>query len=400
MALVIGTPGGPGAVRLLLLGSGELGREVAIEAMRLGVEVVAVDRYAAAPAMQVAHRAHVVDMLDPAALRAVVEAERPDLVVPELEAIATAELVALEAEGVRVVPTARAARLTMDREGIRRLAAEELGLPCSPYRFAADEAAYAAAVAEIGLPCVVKPVMSSSGKGQSTVRPGDDPLDAWRYAQRGGRVAGQPVIVEGFVEFDYEITLLTVRHARGVTFCPPIGHRQEAGDYRESWQPQPMSPAALAAARDVAGAVTAALAEGGTGWGVYGVELFVRGDEVLFSEVSPRPHDTGMVTMVTQPQSEFALHVRAILGLPVDDADVALDAPGASAVVLATEAATAPSYAGVPDALAVPTAQLRLFAKPDCTPGRRLGVALARGNDVADARARATAAAAAICVGG
>jgi phosphoribosylglycinamide formyltransferase 2 len=392
--MVIGTPGSPRAVRLLLLGAGELGREVAIEAMRLGVEVVAVDRYAGAPAMQVAHRWHVVDMLDAAALRAVVEAERPDLVVPELEAIATTELVALEAGGQRVVPTARAARLTMDREGIRRLAAEELGLPCSPYRFAADEAEYAAAVAAIGTPCVVKPVMSSSGKGQSTVRDGDDPMEAWRYAQRGGRVAGQPVIVEGFVEFDYEITLLTVRHAAGVTFCPPIGHRQEAGDYRESWQPQPMTDAALRNAKHVAATVTEALG----GWGVFGVELFVRGDEVLFSEVSPRPHDTGMVTMATQPLSEFALHVRAILGLPVDDLDVALDVPGASAVILADAEATAPAYDGIDAALAVPTAQVRIFAKPECTPGRRLGVALARGRDVDEARARARAAAGSVRV--
>ena len=396
MALVIGTPGSERAVRLLLLGSGELGREVAIEAMRLGVEVVAVDRYAGAPAMQVAHRWHVVDMLDAAALRQVVEKERPDLVVPELEAIATAELVALEAEGHRVIPTARAARLTMDREGIRRLAAEELGLACSPYRFARDEEEYAAAIAAVGPPCVVKPVMSSSGKGQSTVRPGDDPLAAWRYAQQGGRVAGQPVIVEGFVEFDYEITLLTVRHAAGVTFCPPIGHRQEAGDYRESWQPQPMSEAALRHARDVAAAVTDALG----GWGIFGVELFVRGDEVLFSEVSPRPHDTGMVTMATQPLSEFALHVRAILGLPVDDLDVALDSPGASAVILADAAATAPAYDGVAAALAVPAAQVRIFGKPDCKPGRRLGVALARGRDVDEARARARAAAGSIRVVG
>ena len=392
--MLIGTPGGPGAVRMLLLGSGELGREVAIEAMRLGVEVVAVDRYAGAPAMQVAHRSHVVDMLDAAALRDVVERERPHLVVPELEAIATSELVALEAEGHRVVPTANAARLTMDREGIRRLAAEELGLPCSPYRFAATEESYLAAVAEIGTPCVVKPVMSSSGKGQSTVRPGDDPAEAWRYAQRGGRVAGQPVIVEGFVEFDYEITLLTVRHAAGVTFCPPIGHRQEAGDYRESWQPQPMSEAALRNARDVAARVTEALG----GWGVFGVELFVRGDEVLFSEVSPRPHDTGMVTMATQPLSEFALHVRAILGLPVDDLDVALDSPGASAVVLADAEGVAPRYDGVAAALSVPTAQVRLFGKPDCKPGRRLGVALARGNDVEQARDRARVAAASVRV--
>jgi phosphoribosylglycinamide formyltransferase 2 len=394
MSFTVGTPGGADAVRMLLLGAGELGREVAIEAMRLGVEVVAVDRYAAAPAMQVAHRAHVVDMLDAAALRAVIERERPHLVVPELEAIATSELVALEAEGHRIVPTARAARLTMDREGIRRLAAEELGLPCSAYRFAADQVEYLKAIEAVGLPCVVKPVMSSSGMGQSTVRPGDDPMAAWTYARDSGRVPGQPVIVERFVEFDYEITLLTVRHAGGVTFCPPIGHRQEAGDYRESWQPQPMSPAALAAARDVAATVTGALG----GYGIFGVELFVRGDEVLFSEVSPRPHDTGMVTMATQPQSEFALHVRAILGLPVDDDDVALDSPGASAVILASEAGTSLSYAGIAEALAVPTAQVRIFAKPDCKPGRRLGVALARGADPVEARDRARTAAAAVRV--
>jgi phosphoribosylglycinamide formyltransferase 2 len=391
----VGTPGSADAVRLLLLGSGELGREVAIEAMRLGVEVVAVDRYAGAPAMQVAHRSHVLDMLDAAALRAVVELERPHLVVPELEAIATAELVALESEGWAIVPTARATQLTMDREGIRRLAAEELGLATSPYRFAATEREYLDAVAEIGVPCVVKPVMSSSGKGQSTVTRDDDPAAAWRYAQQGGRVAGQPVIVEGFVEFDYEITLLTVRHAAGVTFCAPIGHGQEAGDYRESWQPQPMSAAALDAAREIASRVTGALG----GWGVFGVELFVRGDEVLFSEVSPRPHDTGMVTMVTQPQSEFALHVRAVLGLPVTDVDVALDSPGASAVLLADTAADAPVHTGLAAALAVPTAQVRIFSKPDTRPGRRMGVALARGSDVEQARERARTAAAALRVG-
>jgi phosphoribosylglycinamide formyltransferase 2 len=282
----------------------------------------------------------------------------------------------------------------MDRAGIRRLAAEELGLPTSPYRFAADEEEYRAAVEAIGTPCVVKPVMSSSGKGQSTVRPGDDPMDAWQYAQRSGRVAGQPVIVEGFVEFDYEITLLTVRHAAGVTFCPPIGHLQEAGDYRESWQPQPMSEQALANARDVALRITDALG----GHGIFGVELFVRDDGVLFSEVSPRPHDTGMVTMATQPLSEFALHVRAILGLPVDDLDVALDSPGASAVILATAESTNPSYDGIPAALAVPTAQVRIFGKPDCKPGRRMGVALARGNDVHQARDRARAAAGSVRV--
>jgi phosphoribosylglycinamide formyltransferase 2 len=382
--------------RLLLLGAGELGREVAIEAVRLGCEVVAVDRYPGAPAMQVAHRSHVVDMLDPLALRAVVEQEQPAVVVPEIEALATAELVALEEAGVRVVPTARAARLTMDREGIRRLAAEELGLPTSPYRFAADEAEYLRAVEEIGRPCVVKPVMSSSGKGQSVVGPDDDPRRAWRYAQEGGRVTGQAVIVEGLVEFDYEITLLAVRHAGGTTTCAPIGHRQEQGDYRESWQPQPMSDAALAAAQDVARRVTDALG----GHGVFGVELFVRGDQVWFSEVSPRPHDTGMVTMATQPQSEFALHVRAILGLPIDDADVEVVRPGASAVVLATQELDHPGYEGIAEALAVSTAQVRIFRKPDARPGRRMGVTLATADTVATAVDRAVTAAAAVRVVG
>jgi len=391
---VIGTPGSDRSVRLMLLGAGELGREVAIEAMRLGVEVVAVDRYAGAPAMQVAHRSHVVDMLDGPALRAVVEAERPHLVVPELEALATETLLELEAEGVRVVPTARATRLTMDREGIRRLAAEELGLPTSSYRFANDIGEFTAAVTAIGLPCVVKPVMSSSGKGQSTVRDGDDPLAAWDYARSSGRVLDQPVIVEGLVEFDYEITLLTVQHAGGVTVCPPIGHRQERGDYRESWQPHAMTDLAWRRSVEIAGAVTGALG----GYGLFGVELFVRGDEVLFSEVSPRPHDTGMVTMVTQPLSEFALHVRAILGLPVHDDHVALDSPGASAVVLGVGSSDRPAYAGVDAALRVPTSQLRLFGKPTSTPGRRLGVALARGADVEEARRRACAAAAAVRV--
>ncbi len=390
----IGTPGSVRAVRLMLLGAGELGREVAIEAMRLGVEVIAVDRYDGAPAMQVAHRSHVVDMLDGAALRAVIEREDPHLVVPELEAIATETLLALEAEGRRIVPTARATRLTMDREGIRKLAAEELGLATSPYRFASDEAEYLAAVEAVGTPCVVKPVMSSSGKGQSTVRTPDDALAAWTYARSSGRVHDQPVIVEGFVEFDYEITLLTVQHAGGVTVCPPIGHRQEKGDYRESWQPQPMSDLAWDRSVEIATRVTSALG----GWGLFGVELFVRGDDVLFSEVSPRPHDTGMVTMATQPLSEFALHVRAILGLPVDEAHVALDSPGASAVILADATGDAPSYAGIATALQVPTSQLRIFGKPDCTPGRRLGVALARGATVDDARQRARDAAAAVRV--
>lgn len=383
-------------MRVLLLGSGELGKEVVIELQRLGVELIAVDRYADAPAMQVAHRSHVVDMLDPAALRKIITEEQPHLVVPEVEAIATDELLALESEGQRVVPTARATRLTMNREGIRRLAAEELGLPTSPYRFASSEDEFDAAIAEIGVPCVVKPVMSSSGKGQSTVSARDDARAAWDYARANARVPGQPVIVEGFVEFDYEITLLTVRHAGGVTFCPPIGHRQEDGDYRESWQPQPMSEAALAAAKDVATKVTEALG----GWGVFGVELFVRGDEVLFSEVSPRPHDTGMVTMITQPLSEFALHARAILGLPIRDDDVAIVAPGgagASAVVLAGGDGV-PSYDGLSAALQVPTAQVRIFGKPDAPKRRRLGVALAAGASVEEATQRALDAAGAVRV--
>ncbi|MGX6449522.1 formate-dependent phosphoribosylglycinamide formyltransferase, partial [Patulibacter sp. S7RM1-6] len=399
----IGTPGTPEAVRLVLLGSGELGREVAIEAMRLGCEVVAVDRYDGAPAMQVAHRRHVATMTDPDALRAVLAEERARggadggpfagrlLVVPEIEAIATAVLQEIEAEGVHVVPTARAARLTMDREGIRRLAAEELGLPTSPYRFCRSAEELRAAVAELGgageafVPCVVKPVMSSSGKGQSVVRAPEDADRAWTYAQEAGRTGASDVICEGFVAFDYEITLLTVRHAGGTTFCAPIGHTQEDGDYRESWQPQPMSPEAGRRAEEVARAVT----DGLGGHGVFGVELFVRGDEVLFSEVSPRPHDTGMVTMASQAASEFALHVRAILGLPVPtDADgrVPLLAPAASAVILGPAglgAADAPTYAGVADALAVdPAVDVRLFGKPDTRPGRRLGVALARASDV------------------
>lgn len=391
----MGTPGEPDAVRIMLLGAGELGREVAIEAMRLGCEVVAVDRYPGAPAMQVAHRSHVIDMLDAGALRTVVERERPTLIVPEVEAIATDELVALEAEGHRVIPTARAARLTMDREGIRRLAAEELGLPTSPYRFARTIEDFDDAIAAIGTPCVVKPVMSSSGKGQSVVTDATAARDAWEHARRAARVLDQAVIVEGMVAFDYEITLLTVRHAGGTTFCAPIGHVQVDGDYRESWQPHVMTPVALDAAREIAAAVT----EGLGGWGIFGVELFVRGEEVLFSEVSPRPHDTGMVTMASQPASEFALHVRAILGLPVGDDDVALLAPAAaSAVILATATGDAPTYTGLREALAVPTAQIRIFAKPDTRPGRRMGVALATGATTDEARARATASAGRVTV--
>lgn len=381
----IGTPLTPGATRALLLGSGELGKEVAIELMRLGVEVIACDRYPNAPAMQVAHRSHVLDMLDADALRAVVALESPHLVIPEIEAIATEALADIEAVGVTVIPTARATRLTMNREGIRRLAAEELGLPTSAYRFVDSLDDLEAAVAEVGLPCVVKPVMSSSGKGQSVVREPGDAAHAWEYAMEGARAAGARVIVEGFVDFDYEITQLTVRHAGGTTFLDPIGHTQVDGDYRESWQPQPMSDAALATARTVAGLVTEALG----GWGVFGVELFVRGDEVLFSEVSPRPHDTGLVTLVSQDLSEFALHARAILGLPVHEMPCV---PAASCAVLA-EGIGVPTFHGVADALAAAGTDLRLFGKPRVEGRRRVGVTLARAADVDQARVAALAAA-------
>jgi phosphoribosylglycinamide formyltransferase 2 len=399
--LRIGPPLTDEAVRLVLLGSGELGREVAIEAIRLGCEVVAVDRYANAPAMQVAHRSHVVTpMTDAAALRAVLEEERDRpcaelIVVPEIEAIATDELVRMEAEGLRVIPTARAARLTMDREGIRRLAAEELGLPTSPYRFCDSLDSLEAAVRELGMPCVVKPVMSSSGKGQSVVRTAEGGADAWNYAQKAGRTGAARVIVEGFVDFDYEITQLTVRHVGGTSFCAPVGHVQIDGDYRESWQPHPMEPDVLHRAQKVATQITDALG----GSGIFGVELFVRGDEVLFSEVSPRPHDTGMVTMVTQELSEFALHVRAILGLPVPLPEVPLLGPGASAVLLAERGDQQPVVEGVAEALAVhESVQARIFGKPDARPNRRMGVALATGPDVDVARERARTAAAAMRV--
>ncbi|MDP2712674.1 MAG: formate-dependent phosphoribosylglycinamide formyltransferase [Solirubrobacteraceae bacterium] len=395
MSFAPGPPLTSSAVRLVLLGSGELGREVAIEALRLGCEVLAVDRYADASAMQVAQRHAVIDMTDPAALRALLGAERTRpcarlLVVPELEAIATPVLLELEEEGLHVVPTARAARLTMDREGIRRLVAEELGLKTSAFRFCDSEQEVRDAVAALGAPCVIKPVMSSSGKGQSVLRSADDVADAWTYAQESGRVGAGRVIVEAFVDFDYEITLLTIRHVGGTSFCAPIGHVQEDGDYRESWQPHAMSAAALHAARELAQQVTDAL--GGTG--IFGVELFVRGDEVLFSEVSPRPHDTGMTTMATQALNEFALHVRAILGLPVPAGEVPLLSPGASAVCLAAAQGDAPVIAGVAEAMAVdPSVDVRVFAKPDARPNRRMAVALARGEDASTARAIARAAA-------
>jgi len=371
------------AFRVLLCGSGELGKEVVIELQRLGVEVIAVDRYADAPAMQVAHRSHVVDMLDGAALRYVIEMEKPNLIVPEIEAIATPELVKLEQEGYRVIPTARAVNLTMNREGIRRLAAEELGLATSPYRFAKSREEYLAAVEAVGLPLVVKPVMSSSGKGQSTVKTAGDIERAWEYAQSGGRAGKGRVIVEGFVDFDYEITLLTVRHRDGISFCDPIGHRQEDGDYRESWQPQPMSEVALARSREIAQAVVDNLG----GHGVYGVELFVKGDQVWFSEVSPRPHDTGLVTLVSQDLSEFALHARAILDLPVPA--IRQLGPSASAVILPEGDSSEVAYSGLEKALAEPDVSLRLFGKPELKGKRRMGVALAKGDSIDDARQKA-----------
>ena len=391
-SVTLGTPLSASARRVLLLGSGELGKEVAIELQRFGVEVIAADRYADAPAMQVAHRSHTLNMLDPAALRDVIAHEKPDLVVPEIEAIHTPTLVELEADkGQRVVPTARAARLTMDREGIRRLAAETLGLPTSPYRFVDTEAEYLEAVAAIGLPCVVKPVMSSSGKGQSTVRSEADVAKAWAYAQSGGRAGQGRCIVEGFVDFDYEITLLTVRHRDGTSYCDPIGHLQVDGDYRESWMPQPMSDAALARSREIAKAITDDLG----GWGLFGVELFVKGDEVWFSEVSPRPHDTGLVTLVSQELSEFALHARAILGLPIPV--IRCLGPSASCAVLATGHGV-PEFGNVDGALAEPDTQLRLFGKPRVEGHRRVAVTLARDTDVDAARAKARRAAEALQV--
>ena len=388
----IGTPNTDTATRIMLLGSGELGREVAIELIRYGCEVIAVDRYANAPAMQVAHRSHVINMLDGQALRQLVEQEKPALIVPEIEAIATDELVKLEQEGVTVVPTARAAQLTMNREGIRRLAAEELGLPTSPYHFADTLEDYRKAVEDIGLPCVVKPVMSSSGKGQSTVKRESDIQAAWDYAQSGGRAGEGRVIVEGFVDFDYEITLLTVRHRDGTTYCAPIGHRQENGDYQESWQPQPMSDKALQASQEVAGAITEALG----GLGIFGVELFIKGDQVYFSEVSPRPHDTGLVTLLSQNLSEFALHARAILGLPVPD--IEQRGPSASSVLLVQGDSNQMRYRGLDQALAQPETEVRLFGKPEVKGSRRLGVALARGESIQEARDKANAASAALKV--
>lgn len=369
--------------KALLLGSGELGKEVAIELQRLGVEVVACDRYADAPAMQVAHRHHVFNMLDAAELRRVIELEKPDHIIPEVEAIATPALVELEKEGYNVTPTARAAWLTMNREGIRRLAAEELGIKTSDYRFASTRSEFDAAVEAVGIPCVVKPIMSSSGHGQSVIKSAADVEQAWTTAQEGGRAGAGRVIVEGFVDFDYEITLLTVRSCSGTTFCEPVGHIQVNGDYRYSWQPQPMSAVALARAREIAGAVTEALG----GYGIFGVELFVKGDEVIFSEVSPRPHDTGMVTMISQDLSEFALHARALLGLPVPA--IRFYGPSASRAVVVEGDTDCIEMDNLENVLAEPGTQLRIFGKPEVHGHRRMGVILATADSVDEARAKA-----------
>ena len=390
---LLGTALRPAATRVMLLGSGELGKEVAIECQRLGIEVIAVDRYADAPAMHVAHRSHVINMLDGQALKALVEQEKPAFIVPEIEAIATDMLIELEQAGQRVVPCARATKLTMNREGIRRLAAEELNLPTSSYRFADSEENFLAAVEEIGLPCIVKPVMSSSGKGQSFIRSADQLSAAWQYAQQGGRAGAGRVIVEGVVNFDFEITLLTVSAVDGVHFCAPVGHRQEDGDYRESWQPQQMSELALERAQTIARDVVLALG----GYGLFGVELFVCGDEVIFSEVSPRPHDTGMVTLISQDLSEFALHVRAFLGLPIGA--IRQYGPSASAVILPKLSSNNLTFGNIEAAVGAGV-QLRLFGKPDIDGTRRLGVALAVADDVETAVERAKNAAAAVSVKG
>lgn len=378
----IGTPLSSSATKVLFCGAGELGKEVIIEMMRLGVEVVAVDRYANAPGMQVAHRSYVINMLDGAELRRVIEQEKPDFIVPEVEAIATDTLVELEKEGFHVIPTAKATKLTMNREGIRRLAAEELGLATSPYRFADSYEDFKKAVAEIGIPCVVKPVMSSSGHGQSTVKTEADVDKAWEISQTGGRTgAASRVIVEGFVPFDYEITLLTVRHVGGTSFLLPVGHHQVGGDYQESWQPQPMTPELLEQAKDIAKKVTDALG----GRGIFGVELFVCKDKVLFSEVSPRPHDTGMVTMISQDLSEFALHARAILGLPIPN--IAFHGPSASKAIVVEGESDHVKFSGLEEVLAEPDTALRLFGKPELKGHRRMGVLLARRDTVEEAKA-------------
>lgn len=378
----IGTPFSPTATKVVLCGSGELGKEFVIELQRYGVEVIALDKYANAPAMQVADRSYVVSMLDGAALREIIEREKPDYIVPEIEAIATQTLLELEKEGYHVIPTAKATWLTMNREGIRRLAAEELGLPTSPYRFAATEEEFREAVRTIGMPCVVKPIMSSSGHGQSVVRSEADIDPAWHYAQEGGRAGAGKVIVEGFVDFDYEITQLTVRHIGGTSFLEPVGHVQKDGDYRESWQPQAMSPAARTKAQDIARKITDALG----GRGIFGVELFVKGDDVIFSEVSPRPHDTGMVTMITQDLSQFALHARAVLGLPIPE--IRFLGPGASRAVVVEGDSTQLAFGNLDKVLEQPDTQLRLFGKPEVHGHRRMAVLLARAESVEEARAK------------
>lgn len=385
--LQLGTPLTPSAIKVMMLGSGELGKEVVIEFQRYGVEVIAVDRYANAPAMQVAHRSYVLNMLDGNALRVLIEKEKPNIIVPEVEAIATDILVQLEQEGFRVVPTATAARLTMNREGIRVLAHEKLKVKTSPYLFAGDYESFAQSVKKIGIPCVVKPIMSSSGKGQSVIKKEADIPSAWQYAQEGGRSGGGKVIVEGFIDFDFEITLLTIRHKEGVSFCEPIGHRQEHGDYHESWQPHPMNKVALQEAQSISEKVVNALG----GYGIFGVEFFVKGDEVYFSELSPRPHDTGMVTMISQDLSEFALHVRAILGLPIPV--IRQLGPSASSVILVKCQSTNITYTGIEAALREPDTQIRIFGKPEVNGERRMGVCLAKAENIDAARAKANRAA-------
>jgi phosphoribosylglycinamide formyltransferase 2 len=386
----LGTPLKPSATRVMLLGSGELGKEVVIELQRYGVEVIAVDRYENAPAMQVAHRSYVISMLDGTALRGIIEKERPHYIVPEVEAIATDTLVELEQEGFTVIPSANATKLTMNREGIRTLAAEKLKLKTSVYRFAGSKEEFIKAIEAVGMPCVVKPIMSSSGKGQSVVHNLSEVDAAWQYAQEGGRSGGGRVIIEGFVDFDYEITLLTIRHKQGISFCDPIGHRQEHGDYQESWQPHPMSTEALQRAQHIAASVVDALG----GRGIFGVEFFVKGNDVYFSELSPRPHDTGMVTMISQDLSEFALHVRAILGLPIPN--IVQLGPSASSVILVKGKSADIRFSGLEKALAAPNTQLRLFGKPEVDGERRMGVCLARAASIEEARATANAAAASI----
>ncbi|MBL4712212.1 MAG: formate-dependent phosphoribosylglycinamide formyltransferase [Gammaproteobacteria bacterium] len=379
----IGTPLSNTATKVLFCGGGELGKEVVIELQRLGVEVIVVDRYKNAPAMQVAHRSHVISMLDGDALRKIIESEKPDYIVPEIEAIATDTLVELEDEGFTVIPTARAAKLTMNREGIRRLAAEELGIPTSAYQFATTRDEFDAAIHKIGIPCVIKPIMSSSGKGQSTIKTKADIDTAWNYAQQGGRTGAGKVIIEGFIDFDYEITQLTVRHIDGTCFCEPIGHVQIDGDYRQSWQPQPMSETAIKKSREIASAVTEALG----GRGIFGVELFIKGENVIFSEVSPRPHDTGMVTMISQDLSQFELHARAILGLPIPN--IHFHGPSASSVILVNGDSNHVTFSNIGDAMKAPDTKIRLFGKPEVKGQRRMGVALARANTVSQAKEKA-----------